>query len=122
MTDDESSEENPHINDGYSFDTSFEINLDTHNSYKINLMWLDQNINNSENRAHQIGIKSLNKFNTFFHTQIKESISELKNFEFVKTYILINGSISEEFFSLFEKVLDEIKICPVIIVLILIYI
>ena len=86
------------------------------NSYKkkINLIWIDPNKSDCDYKAYQGGI--MNKFNIFFKTQTEEAISQIKEFEFEKTYIFINGSISEEFFSLLNKAIDEIEIFPVVIV------
>jgi surface protein len=111
------SESKPHQYGLNSIFNSLLINhINNDNSYKkkINLIWIDPNKKDSECKALQGGI--INKFNIFFKTQTEEGISQIKEFEFEKTYVLINGSISEEFFSLLEKVIDEIKIFPVVIV------
>ena len=68
-----------------------------------NLFWLDPNVNNPENLYYQREIKEMNKFHLFLFTNIKECISELKKIQFQKTYILISGSLSKEFFMEFEK-------------------
>ena len=98
---------------------SFVCPNNINNSYKkvvnkINLIWIDPNKSDCECKAHQGGI--MNKFNIFFKTQTEEAISQIKEFKFKKTYILINESISEEFFSLLNKAIDEIEIFPVVIV------
>ena len=115
-----SSVNKPHQDKIYIIDNSSpKIQINNVNSYKkvvnkINLIWIDPNKSDCECKAHQGGI--MNKFNIFFKTQTEEAISQIKEFKFKKTYILINGSISEEFFSLLNKAIDEIEIFPVVIV------
>ena len=40
----------------------------------------------------------------------------MKEIEFIKTYIIVSGSLSKDFFIEFEKLIDEIKVCPIIII------
>ena len=58
----------------------------------------------------------MNKFNLSIFTNVKECISKLKYINFVKTFIIISGSISKDFFIEFEKVIGEIKVNPIIII------
>ena len=81
-----------------------------------NLIWLDHNINNEENSAYQKNILKLKKYKFFPFSQVKDCIEKLKALKFEKTYIIISGSLSREFFIEFEKVINTIKICPVIMI------
>ena len=81
-----------------------------------NLIWLDPNVNNPENLYYQREIKEINKFHLFLFTNTKECISKLKTIHFQKTYILVSGSLSKEFFIEFEKIINEILICPEVII------
>ena len=84
-----------------------------------NLIWLDPNVNNPENLYYQREIKEINKFHLFLFTNTKECIeciSKLKTIHFQKTYILVSGSLSKEFFIEFEKIINEILICPKVII------
>ena len=83
---------------------------------KDNLIWLDAQVKNVENEYYQEEILNLNRFELFTFTKIKDCISKLKEIEFKKTYIIISGSLSTDFFIEFEKIINEIKICPIIII------
>ena len=82
----------------------------------INLIWLDPNVYNSENNLYQDSLKELNKFKLFTYTQTKDCLSRLKTIYFQKTFIIMSGSISQEFFIEFEKIMDEILVCPIIMI------
>ena len=83
---------------------------------KIHAFWLDKNVNNNENSFYQELIIKMEKFELKTYEITKKLISELKKINFEKTYIIISGSISQEFFIEFEKVIGEIKINPIIII------
>ena len=80
------------------------------------LFWIDPKINNNENRSYQNTINQMNKFILSVFTNVNECISKLKYINFVKTFIIISGSISKDFFIEFEKVIGEIKVNPIIII------
>ena len=81
-----------------------------------NIIWLDKNVNNEENTKYQNYIRSLNKYELSIFTEIPDCLQKLKELDFEKTYIMISGSISKEFFSEFEKIINDIKICPMILI------
>ena len=83
---------------------------------KENLIWLDSNINSKENLFYQSIIDDTNKFKLSSFTNIQESMDKLKSIKFEKTYIVVSGSLSKEFFFEFEKIINEVKICPIIII------
>ena len=85
-------------------------------SYKENILWLDKKVNNKENTKYQDIIIKMNKFNLFPFTETKKCIILLKEIHYVKTYIIISGSISKEFFVEFEKIIEEINVKPIIII------
>ena len=81
-----------------------------------NIIWLDPEINTSENILYKGQILELDKFDILTYTKIEDCISKLKEIDFQKTYIIINGSISSEFFVELEKIIEVIKICPMIMI------
>ncbi len=87
-----------------------------YNDYNENILWLDKNVNNFENSFYQSLIMEKNTFKLSTFTEIKDCISKLKQIKFEKTYILLSGSISKDFFIEFEKIIGEIKINPIIII------
>ena len=60
-----------------------------------NLIWLDRLVNNKENSEYKKIIEGLNKFELSTFTNTKECIEKLRTLKFVKTYIIISGSISK---------------------------
>ena len=83
---------------------------------KINLIWLDKNVNNHENKIYQAAIKEMDIFELFIYTEVKDSLSKLTEINFTKTYILISGSLSQKYFMEFEKVINNIQVCPEIMI------
>ena len=79
-----------------------------------NLIWHDRGVNSEENLFYQSLIKE--KFNLYLFTNVKESVNKLKTILFQKTYILVSGSLSKVFFFELEKIINEIMICPIIII------
>ena len=65
---------------------------------------------------YQQKINDMNKFNLFLFTKTRDCILKLKTIQFEKTYILVSGSLSKEFFEEFERIISEILICPTIII------
>lgn len=80
------------------------------------LIWLDQRVNNSENSYYQKNLIGLKKYEIYAYTKTKDCIEKLKQLKFVKTYIIISGSISKEFFAELEKIINIIRVCPVIMI------
>ena len=84
-----------------------------------NLLWVDANMNTEENKFYQNMIKKIKPITLFTFTDINDCINklfekELKDFE--KTFIMVSGSLSSEFFKEIEKNLDKIFVMPVIII------
>ena len=107
--------------DSYSKDDPYPIENINHNNkekndnnIKENLILLDSNEDINKNLGYQEEIKE--KFNILFYKKTEDCISQLKTLAFEKTFILVSDSLSQEFFSGLEMVINELKICPEIIV------
>ena len=81
-----------------------------------NLIWLDKNVYSEENLFYQSIIVDSNRFKLYVFTSVEESIKQLKKIKFVKTYIVVSGSLSRDFFIEFEKIINEVLLCPTIII------
>ena len=79
---------------------------------KINVIWLDQNVNNNENKIYQNAFREMYNFKLFVYTKVKDCLSKLEEIKFTKTYIIISGSISQKYFMEFEKIINNIQVCP----------
>ena len=62
------------------------------------VLGLDQKVNNIENLSYQNKINQISKFNLSVFTNTKECISKLKEILYVKTFIIVSGAKSKEFF------------------------
>ena len=83
---------------------------------ECNLLWLDPKINNDENREYQRIIKRIRKITFYPFTDIKLCIDKLKQIKFEKTFVLVSGSLSNDFFIEIEKNINIINVLPVIMI------
>ena len=92
--------------------------MGNHNNSKISkiIFWLDSNVNNQENTKYQKIIKAYKNTALYTFTDINICISNLMKIKFMKTYIMISGSLSQEFFIEFVKIINKIKTVPSIII------
>ena len=84
-----------------------------------NLLWVDAKMNNIENKYYQNMINKIKAIKLFTFTNINDCINKLleKDFKkFKKTFIMVSGSLSSEFFNAIENNLDKILVMPVIII------
>ena len=82
----------------------------------FNLLWLDSNVNNSENSLYQKIIKKNPHIKLLTFIDTIACINQLKEINFEKTVIIISGSLSREFFIEFQKIINIIKVIPVIMI------
>ena len=83
---------------------------------KINVIWIDENIENQENKDY---IKQLELNKSFIISkfkQVSEAINYLKETRFIETKIIITGRLYNEFITLFKKNILNMYIAPKIIV------
>ena len=82
------------------------------------LIWLNEN--KTENVLLQgkiMDIKNFEeRFDFCFYTKISDCIATLKQLKFERIYLIISASLAKQFFIELEKIINEIKICPVIII------
>ena len=84
----------------------------------INVIWIDPNIDNEENKNYVYELKLLlnEEKNIKTFKDASNAIDYLKSLEFDKTVIISNGGSYSEFIKLFKKNINEFKICPKIII------
>ena len=71
------------------------------------LLWVDSNVNNKENKSYQDMIKKIDNIHLSIFTDINKCISNLIKIEFDKTFIMVSGSLSSDFFNKLEENLDK---------------
>ena len=85
---------------------------------EVNILWIDENVNKGENMDYQNELKELNQIKLFPFTNINDCITKLKEIKFEKTFIIISGSLSLDFFKEIKKKenINKIKVIPEIII------
>ena len=85
---------------------------------KVNILWVDKNVNEGENMEYQNKIQKIKQIKLFPFTNINDCITELKKIKFEKTFIIISGSLSLDFFKEMKKQenINKIKVIPEIII------
>ena len=102
-------------------DEDFEIKLLTKSENKLDLeklIWLNEN--KTENILFQgqiMDIKNFEeRFDFCFCTKINDCLEILKKMKYEKIYIIISALLAKQFFIELEKIINEIIICPVILI------
>ena len=103
----------PNIKKTKTTEVSSTITTKIHNEI---LIWLVPNENSLENLLYKGQIFDIHRFELFIFSKIEDCLSKIKEIKFKKTYILINDSLAKEFFIEFDKLLDTILICPIIMI------
>ena len=83
---------------------------------KINIFWLDPNVDNEENteykrRLENLGYEKIKCFKT-----IEEGINSLKSIKFEETFIIVSGGFYFNFIEVFKEDLKDIYVIPKIVV------
>lgn len=86
----------------------------------IKLVWIDKKINNSENKNYQSNFRSLSNISLNCFENVNDGINFLKQIEFERIIIITSGSIYSEFISSFKANINNFRIAPRIIILLLI--
>ena len=81
-----------------------------------NIIWIDPNINNDENKEYSKKLKSMNMGSVGLFTEIGESIDYLKKIKFNDTKIIISGRLYSDFIKNFKVNILDMYIAPKIIV------
>ena len=76
------------------------------------LVWIDENVNNKENKKYQNYIKKELKYNILTFKSVNEAIDELLKLEFNKIYIISSGKSYIKYIELFKENLNKFMICP----------
>ena len=80
------------------------------------VLWIDANLDNKENSAYIKELQSIGTLRLILFQTIKEAIEQLKYFKFLKTKIIINGSLFYDFIKSFKDNILDIKLTPHIMV------
>ena len=81
-----------------------------------NLLWLDLNINNTENKDYQNLIKKISQIKFYAFTNINDCVQKLITIKYEKTFVLVSGSLSSKFFSEIEKIQNKLEVIPIIMI------
>ena len=81
-----------------------------------NIIWIDSNVDNEENRGYLKDLQSYNYFKIKCFKNIDEAINIIKKIEFEETYIILSGRLYIKFIEKFKENLKDVYIIPKIII------
>ena len=81
-----------------------------------NIIWIDPNADNEENRGYLKDLQSYNYFKIKCFQNVYEAIDIIKRIEFEETYIILSGRLYIKFIEKFKENLKDIYIIPKIII------
>ena len=81
-----------------------------------NIIWIDPNADNEENRGYLKDLQSYNYFKIKCFKNIDEAINIIKKIEFEETYIILSGRLYIKFIEKFKENLKDVYIIPKIII------
>ena len=84
---------------------------------KINIFWMDPNVDNEENMKYKAKLENLRYNNNIkCFKNIKEGINSLKSIKFEETFIIVSGGFYFQFIEEFKDNLKDIYVIPKILV------
>ena len=89
---------------------------DVENYQESNLLWLDAKVFNEENKEYQDLIKQIKKIKFFPFKEKESCIKKLKEIRYQKTFIIVSGSLLNDFYQELIKIINDIEIFPEILV------
>ena len=86
------------------------------NQRKKNIIWVDKNIYNSENKEYQTFLNEESSFTNFIFTEVEEAIAKLKEIKFQYTFVLTSGSYFPIFIEEYKKEYKNLYVIPKILI------
>ena len=83
---------------------------------KTNIVWIDANIDNEENKNYLKEINSLEYLDIKYFNNVEDGINYIKTIKFEDTKIIISGELYINFIEKFRKYLRDIYVIPKIII------
>ena len=84
--------------------------------FDVNVIWVDPNIENYENKEYTRKLKKLNAFNIILFEKVNEAINHLKTINFKETKMILSGKLYYDFVESFKENILDMKIAPKIII------
>ena len=88
---------------------------------KINIFWIDENIEDEKYKNFLGQLNSLEYSKVIPLKKVEESIIYLKDIHFGKTKIIVNGNLYSNFIEIFEAEINSIFTIPIITIFTEIY-
>jgi len=80
------------------------------------IIWIDPNIDNSENTKYINELKRFKNIETHTFKDISDSLEKIKTIKFEETHIIVSGSLYSEFIKKLEENIRDIYVVPKIII------
>ena len=83
---------------------------------KINVIWIDQNVDNEENSFYVNQLKTIKSLKINLYKKIEDAIVFLKTILFKETKIIVSGKLYDELLKNFKDNILEMHVAPKILV------
>ena len=86
------------------------MNKDENAKYNLDIIWIDEKINNSENKNYLEKMRNDYpniKINAY--DNLEEGFNEILNLEFVSTFVIVSGRLYSQYYQKLKENLVKIK-------------
>ena len=86
--------------------------LNNNLNLKKNLLWIEKNIDNGENKEKIKEFEYLKIYNIFIFDGLEKMKEKLLSYKFIETIIIVTGELLEEFYKLISTIIPNLFIIP----------
>lgn len=93
------------------------MNKDENEKYNLDIIWIDEKINNSENKSYLEKMKNVYpniKINVY--DNLEEGFNEILNLEFVCIFVIVSGRLYSRYYHKLKENLVKLKCIPINII------
>ena len=90
------------------------MNKDENAKYNLDIIWIDEKINNSENKNYLEKMKNdYPNIKINVYDNLEEGFNEILNLEFVSTFVIVSGRLYSQYYQKLKENLVKIKCIPI---------
>ena len=90
------------------------MNKDENAKYNLDIIWIDEKINNSENKNYLEKMKNdYPNIKINVYDNLEEGFNEILNLEFVSTFVIVSGRLYSQYYHKLKENLVKIKCIPI---------
>ena len=80
------------------------------------LVWIDKKIDNNENKVYLKEFEEMELFDIFTFKNEDDGLKKIKEIKFRKTFLILSGSVYQDFIIKFINQINDIFVIPIIII------